>query len=83
MIFTFQSVHCLLNVNPSAIEKLQRQQIYPIVIFARHKSYKSLRYKVSSFPNRNFSGGFRCNILQNSVIFVSEENQVYFKNYIH
>ncbi|XP_052266355.1 disks large homolog 5-like isoform X3 [Dreissena polymorpha] len=38
-----QKIHCLLNVNPAAIERLQRQQIYPIVIYARHKSYKSLR----------------------------------------
>lgn len=38
-----KNIHCLLNVNPLAIERLQRQQIYPIVIFARHKSYKQLR----------------------------------------
>ncbi|KAL4239354.1 Disks large 5 [Mactra antiquata] len=38
-----KNIHCLLNVNPLAIERLQRQQVYPIVIFARHKSYKQLR----------------------------------------
>ncbi|XP_052768658.1 disks large homolog 5-like isoform X2 [Mya arenaria] len=38
-----KNIHCLLNVNPASIERLQRQQIYPIVIYARHKSYKSLR----------------------------------------
>ncbi|XP_053393187.1 disks large homolog 5-like isoform X2 [Mercenaria mercenaria] len=38
-----KNIHCLLNVNPLAIERLQRQQIYPIVIYARHKSYKQLR----------------------------------------
>ncbi|XP_060579959.1 disks large homolog 5-like isoform X2 [Ruditapes philippinarum] len=38
-----KNIHCLLNVNPLAIERLQRQQIYPIVVYARHKSYKQLR----------------------------------------
>ncbi|KAJ8318864.1 hypothetical protein KUTeg_003955 [Tegillarca granosa] len=36
-------IHCLLNVGPSAIERLHRLQIYPIVIFARHKSPKQIR----------------------------------------
>lgn len=35
--------HCLLNVNPSAIERLHRLQIYPIVIFVRHKNSKQIR----------------------------------------
>lgn len=38
-----KDIHCLLNVNPLAIERLHRLQIYPIVIYARHKSYKQLR----------------------------------------
>ncbi|XP_021371465.1 disks large homolog 5-like, partial [Mizuhopecten yessoensis] len=38
-----QSIHCLLNTSPAAIERLHRLQIYPIVIFARHKSFKQIR----------------------------------------
>lgn len=35
--------HCLLSVSPASIERLHRQHIYPIVVFARHKSGKQLR----------------------------------------
>ncbi|XP_069123796.1 disks large homolog 5-like isoform X1 [Argopecten irradians] len=38
-----QGIHCLLNTSPAAIERLHRLQIYPIVIFARHKSFKQIR----------------------------------------
>ena len=38
-----QGKHCLLNISPSAIERLHRLQIYPIVVFARHRSHKQLR----------------------------------------
>lgn len=38
-----KKIHCLLNVNPRAIERLHRLKIYPIVIFVRHKSSKHLR----------------------------------------
>ena len=50
-----QNIHCLLNVNPLAIERLQRQQIYPIVVYARHKSYKQLRYIMLFFVYINMS----------------------------
>lgn len=42
-IFILQGMHCLLNGSPSSIERLHRQRIYPIVVFARHKSGKQLR----------------------------------------
>jgi len=32
-----------LSLSPAAIERLHRLQIYPIVIFARHKSFKQIR----------------------------------------
>ncbi|KAK3089838.1 hypothetical protein FSP39_006961 [Pinctada imbricata] len=38
-----QRIHCLLNISPAAIERLHRLQIYPIVIFVRHRSHKQLR----------------------------------------
>lgn len=38
-----QGKHCLLSISPSAIERLHRLQIYPIVVFARHRSHKQLR----------------------------------------
>ncbi|KAK7500983.1 hypothetical protein BaRGS_00007863 [Batillaria attramentaria] len=38
-----KKIHCLLNVNPRAIERLHRLKIYPIVIFVRHKRPKELR----------------------------------------
>lgn len=38
-----KGMHSLLNGSPSSIERLHRQHIYPIVIFARHKSVKQLR----------------------------------------
>ncbi|GFR82371.1 disks large homolog 5-like [Elysia marginata] len=37
------NVHCLLNVNPTAIERMHRCKIYPIVIFVKHKSSKQIR----------------------------------------
>ncbi|KAL3877008.1 hypothetical protein ACJMK2_034768 [Sinanodonta woodiana] len=38
-----KNIHSLLKVSPEAVERLHRHQIYPIVIYARHKSYKQLR----------------------------------------
>lgn len=35
--------HCLLNVHPSTIDRLHRLQLYPIVIFVRHKNSKQIR----------------------------------------
>ncbi|KAK7112713.1 hypothetical protein V1264_012124 [Littorina saxatilis] len=38
-----EKIHCLLNVNPRAIERLHRLKIYPIVIFVRHKNHKQIK----------------------------------------
>lgn len=38
-----KKIHCLLNTNPRAIERLHRLKIYPIVIFVRHKGSKQIR----------------------------------------
>ncbi|XP_036224350.2 disks large homolog 5 [Bactrocera oleae] len=35
--------HCILDISPSAVERLQRLQIYPIVLLLRFKSAKQIR----------------------------------------
>jgi len=35
--------HCILDVSISAVERLQRLQIYPIVLLLRFKSAKQIR----------------------------------------
>lgn len=39
----FQNRHCLLDVSISAIERLKRIQIYPIVLLLRFKSAKQIK----------------------------------------
>ncbi|KAL8565502.1 hypothetical protein ACOMHN_049478 [Nucella lapillus] len=38
-----KGIHCLLNVNPQAIERLHRLKIYPIVICIHHKNHKQIK----------------------------------------
>ncbi|XP_076455476.1 disks large homolog 5-like isoform X2 [Babylonia areolata] len=38
-----KGIHCLLNVNPQAVERLHRLKIYPIVIFIQHKNHKQIK----------------------------------------
>ncbi|XP_059176195.1 disks large homolog 5-like isoform X2 [Physella acuta] len=38
-----KNIHCLLNVSPSAVERLHHYKIYPITIFVHHKSAKQIR----------------------------------------
>jgi len=35
--------YCMLNMHPKAIERLHKVQIYPIVLFIRHKNPKEIR----------------------------------------
>lgn len=42
-VFIFQNRHCLLDVCISAIERLKRIQIYPIVLLLRFKSAKQIK----------------------------------------
>ncbi|KRY26284.1 Disks large -like protein 5, partial [Trichinella spiralis] len=35
--------HCILHVNPLAIERLHRLQIYPVVIFVKFKNFKQIK----------------------------------------
>ncbi len=47
VVFSFQNRHCLLNVSPAAVDALHKVQIYPIVLFIRHKSSKQIRWVTS------------------------------------
>lgn len=38
-----QQCHCILNVSMAAVERLQRAQIYPIVLLLRFKSAKQIK----------------------------------------
>lgn len=35
--------HCLLDVSPSAVERLHALQVYPIILFVKFKSPKHIR----------------------------------------
>lgn len=35
--------HCLLDVSPSAVERLHALQVYPIILFVKFKSHKHIR----------------------------------------
>ncbi len=40
----FQNRHCMLmNIHPSAIERLHKVRIYPIVLYVKHKTTKQIR----------------------------------------
>ncbi|CAH0401058.1 unnamed protein product [Chilo suppressalis] len=38
-----QGIHCILDISVSTIEKLHKQQIYPIVLFIKFKSFKQIK----------------------------------------
>ena len=38
--------HCLLDVSPSAVERLHALQVYPIILFIKFKSPKHIRFVV-------------------------------------
>lgn len=42
-ILKFQNCHCILDISISAIDRLQRMQIYPIVLLLRFKSAKQIK----------------------------------------
>ncbi len=39
----FQKLYCILDVSTSGIERLQRAQMYPIVLLVKFKSPKQIR----------------------------------------
>lgn len=43
MLFLLQGVHCILDISVATIEKLHKQQIYPIVLFIKFKSFKQIK----------------------------------------
>lgn len=38
-----QNYHCVLDINPDALERLHRVQIYPVVIFIKFKHSKQIK----------------------------------------
>lgn len=38
-----QGIHCILDISVATIEKLHKQQIYPIVLFIKFKSFKHIK----------------------------------------
>ncbi|KAI8439755.1 hypothetical protein MSG28_013443, partial [Choristoneura fumiferana] len=38
-----KGVHCILDISVATIEKLHKQQIYPIVLFIKFKSFKQIK----------------------------------------
>ncbi|KAL4705994.1 hypothetical protein ACJJTC_005680 [Scirpophaga incertulas] len=38
-----KGIHCILDISVSTIEKLHKQQIYPIVLFIKFKSFKQIK----------------------------------------
>ncbi|KAM3956975.1 LOW QUALITY PROTEIN: MAGUK family member discs large 5 [Aphomia sociella] len=47
-----KGIHCILSTSVTAIEKLHKQQIYPIVIFIKFKSFKQIK----EMKDTRFSG---------------------------
>ena len=43
IIILLQNRHCILDVGISAVERLQRLQIYPIVLLIRFRSSKQIK----------------------------------------
>lgn len=43
LIFFSQISHCILDVNITAVERLHRNQVYPIVLLLRFKSAKQIK----------------------------------------
>lgn len=41
--FSLQGIHCILDISVATIEKLHKQQIYPIVLFIKFKSFKQIK----------------------------------------
>ncbi|KAJ2940371.1 hypothetical protein O0L34_g48 [Tuta absoluta] len=46
-----KGIHCILDISVATIEKLHKQQIYPIVLFIKFKSFKQIKeVKVTRYP---------------------------------
>jgi hypothetical protein len=42
--FVRQNLHALLDVSPTSVERLNRCQIYPVVIYLKFKSTKQIKF---------------------------------------
>ena len=42
-IFPFQNQHCILNIHMEALDRLQQNHIYPIVLLIKFKSVKQIK----------------------------------------
>ncbi|XP_060804907.1 disks large homolog 5 [Amyelois transitella] len=51
-----KNIHCILDISVATIEKLHKQQIYPIVLFIKFKSFKQIKeMKDPSYPTEKVS----------------------------
>ncbi|XP_059054689.1 disks large homolog 5 [Achroia grisella] len=51
-----KGIHCILDIPVATIEKLHKQQIYPIVLFIKFKSFKQIKeMKDSRYPTEKVS----------------------------
>ncbi|XP_053610257.1 disks large homolog 5 [Plodia interpunctella] len=51
-----KNIHCILDISVATIEKLHKQQVYPIVLFIKFKSFKQIKeMKDPSYPTEKVS----------------------------
>ncbi|XP_028035667.1 disks large homolog 5 [Bombyx mandarina] len=51
-----KGIHCILDISVATIEKLHKQQIYPIVLFIKFKSFKQIKeVKDTRYPSEKVS----------------------------
>lgn len=43
ILIFLQNTHCILDISVTSVERLHRQQIYPIVLLIRFKSGKQIK----------------------------------------
>lgn len=75
-ITLFQESHCILDVNLSAVERLHRNQIYPIVLLLKFKSAKQIKeIKDSRYGSDKFSAKQAKEMYEHALKLESEYRQ--------
>lgn len=74
----FQGLHCILDISVATIEKLHKQQIYPIVLLIKFKSTKQIKeVKDTRFPSDKVSAKAAKEMYEHALKLENE-----FRNYI-
>ena len=74
----FQNSHCILDISLASVERLHRQQIYPIVLLIKFKSTKQIKeVKDTRYPMEKVSAKAAKEMYEHAMKLESE-----YKHYI-